>query len=230
MIRIDKYVRQGFEWPLNIVFTLFEFAGEPIPAQKELPPDLERTLMFILQGIKRDRADILLRYYQGKMTTYEIADELGTSHQDAAYDLRTALECIARSTRNMTLIRHGVIACLNRRIKEAYSAGYVDGYYIGFKDGENGSKPEHDVLSIEAMDLSVRATNCLLRAQFSTAEEVACADSLRIAKIRNLGHKAAEEVYFKLKELGLDPKWDMVSFSKATAEINREKYYAKKKE
>lgn len=230
MIRIDKYVRRGYEWPLNIFFTLFEFAGEPIPAQKELPLDLERTLMFILQDIKKDRANILLRYYQGKMTTYEIADELGVSHQDAAYDLRTALECIARSPRNMTLLRYGIISCLDRRIKEAYSAGYTDGYYIGYSDCKHDMSPSDEVLLIEEMDLSVRASNCLLRAQFSTAEEVACADSRRIAKIRNLGHKAAEEVYFKLKELGLDPKWDMVSFSKATAEINREKYHAKKKE
>lgn len=229
MPRINMYERQNVEWPLNLVYTIFAFAGDDtIP--ESLPPDIERTLIFVVCGLRKDRGNILMMYYHEHMTTYEIAEDLGTSHQDAAYDLRTALEAIANSPRNMMMLRHGIIACLDRRIREAYDAGYADAYYIGYKDGESHAEPEYNTLDIHGMDLSVRSTNCLLRANFRTAEEVACADSRRIALIRNLGRNAAEEIYFKLKALGFEPKWDLVGFSKAMNAIAHEKYTKQKKE
>lgn len=228
MPRIDMYERQKVEWPLNLVYTIFAFAGDDM-IPETLPPDIERTLIFVVCGLKQSYGNVLMMYFHEHMTTYDIAEDLGTSHQDAAYDLRTALEVIANSPRNMMMLRHGIIACIDRRIREAYDAGYSDAYYIGYKDGEHSAEPEYTTLDIHGMDLSVRATNCLLRAQFRTAEEVACADSRRIALIRNLGHKAAEEVYFRLKELGFEPKWNLVGFSKAVNEISREKYTKSKK-
>lgn len=60
--------------------------------------------------------------------------------------------------------------------------------------------------TVEELDLSVRAFNCLKRAGINTVEEL-CQRTLKdMIKVRNLGRKSLEEVRSKLEALGLSFK------------------------
>ena len=58
--------------------------------------------------------------------------------------------------------------------------------------------------SIDDLDFSVRAYNCLKRANIHTLQDLVSKDEDEIMKIRNLGKKSLKEVLDKIKELGLD--------------------------
>ena len=62
--------------------------------------------------------------------------------------------------------------------------------------------------SIEDLDFSVRAYNCLKRAGIHTLQDLINKSENDMMKIRNLGKKSLKEVLDKIKELGLDLKED----------------------
>ena len=71
------------------------------------------------------------------------------------------------------------------------------------------SEPEDDKMekvmemTIEDLDLSVRAYNCLKRAGINTVAELVQRNQEDMMKVRNLGKKSLEEVEQKLQALGL---------------------------
>jgi len=58
-------------------------------------------------------------------------------------------------------------------------------------------------MTIEELDLSVRAYNCLKRANINTVAELVTRNQEDMMKVRNLGRKSLEEVEQKLQALGL---------------------------
>ena len=58
-------------------------------------------------------------------------------------------------------------------------------------------------MTIEELDLSVRAYNCLKRAGINTVAELVQRNQEDMMKVRNLGRKSLEEVEQKLEALGL---------------------------
>lgn len=58
-------------------------------------------------------------------------------------------------------------------------------------------------MTVEELDLSVRAYNCLKRAGINTVEDLIQRTEEDMMKVRNLGKKSLEEVVNKLKSLGL---------------------------
>ena len=71
------------------------------------------------------------------------------------------------------------------------------------------AEPEDDKMekvmemTIEDLDLSVRAYNCLKRAGINTVAELVQKNQEDMMKVRNLGKKSLEEVEQKLALLGL---------------------------
>jgi DNA-directed RNA polymerase subunit alpha len=61
-------------------------------------------------------------------------------------------------------------------------------------------------MNIDELELSVRSYNCLKRAGINTVQELTNKTAEDMMKVRNLGRKSLEEVYAKLKELGLHLK------------------------
>ena len=59
------------------------------------------------------------------------------------------------------------------------------------------------VTSIDDLDFSVRAYNCLKRAGVNTLGDLTSKSELEMMKIRNLGKKSLKEVIDKIKEMGL---------------------------
>ena len=61
-------------------------------------------------------------------------------------------------------------------------------------------------MTIEELDLSVRAYNCLKRAGINNVAELVLKNQEDMMKVRNLGRKSLEEVEQKLNGLGLNLK------------------------
>lgn len=61
-------------------------------------------------------------------------------------------------------------------------------------------------MNIDELELSVRSYNCLKRAGINTVQELTNKTADDMMKVRNLGRKSLEEVFAKLKELGLKLK------------------------
>ena len=68
---------------------------------------------------------------------------------------------------------------------------------------EDDQKEKVLEMSIDELELSVRSYNCLKRAGTNTVEELTNKTPDDMMKVRNLGRKSLDEVYAKLKELGL---------------------------
>ena len=61
-------------------------------------------------------------------------------------------------------------------------------------------------MNIDELELSVRSYNCLKRAGINTVQELTNRTAEDMMKVRNLGRKSLDEVFAKLKELGLQLK------------------------
>ena len=68
---------------------------------------------------------------------------------------------------------------------------------------EDDQKEKVLEMSIDELELSVRSYNFLKRAGINTVEELTNKTPDDMMKVRNLGRKSLDEVYAKLKELGL---------------------------
>lgn len=66
--------------------------------------------------------------------------------------------------------------------------------------------PELDKVKIDVLDLSVRASNCLKRANIYTLADLTERTEDDLAKIRNLGKKSVDEIIEKLRKEGYDLK------------------------
>jgi len=74
---------------------------------------------------------------------------------------------------------------------------------VTFADQEEDNKGKALDMTIEELDLSVRAYNCLKRAGINTIGELVQRNQEDMMKVRNLGRKSLEEVEQKLEALGL---------------------------
>lgn len=89
-----------------------------------------------------------------------------------------------------------------------YRKGYVAGYRDGLKAASQGKQAEQTVgnlpdLPIDAIPISARARNCLIRAGCSYTSDVAKMEEYKIATMRNLGFKSAAEIARWLDEQGI---------------------------
>ncbi|MBQ7487017.1 MAG: DNA-directed RNA polymerase subunit alpha [Clostridia bacterium] len=74
---------------------------------------------------------------------------------------------------------------------------------IGFNEKEDDHREKVLEMTIEELDLSVRAYNCLKRAGINSVAELVQKNQEDMMKVRNLGKKSLEEVEQKLATLGL---------------------------
>ena len=74
---------------------------------------------------------------------------------------------------------------------------------VDFNEPEDNKMEKVQEMTIEELDLSVRAYNCLKRANINTVAELVQRNEEDMMKVRNLGRKSLEEVEQKLAALGL---------------------------
>ncbi len=71
------------------------------------------------------------------------------------------------------------------------------------QEGAQDGTEDTEEMSIEDLDLSVRAFNCLKRANINTVGQLIQMTVEDMMKVRNLGQKSWEEINLKLSQLGL---------------------------
>ena len=74
------------------------------------------------------------------------------------------------------------------------------------KDRDEVVKAQVLEMTIEELDMSVRAFNCLKRAGIHTVEDLINRSEEDMIKVRNLGKKSLEEVIQKLQSVGFELK------------------------
>ena len=74
---------------------------------------------------------------------------------------------------------------------------------VNYNEPELDNRDKVLEMTIEELDLSVRAFNCLKRASINTVGELVQKNQEDMMKVRNLGKKSLEEVEQKLQALGL---------------------------
>ncbi len=74
---------------------------------------------------------------------------------------------------------------------------------VDYNEPESDNKDKVLEMTIEELDLSVRAYNCLKRAGINSVAELVQRNQEDMMKVRNLGRKSLEEVEQKLEALGL---------------------------
>ena len=77
---------------------------------------------------------------------------------------------------------------------------------VDYNEPESDNRDKVLEMTIEELDLSVRAFNCLKRAGINTVAELVQRNQEDMMKVRNLGKKSLEEVEQKLVALGLSLK------------------------
>ena len=70
------------------------------------------------------------------------------------------------------------------------------------KQNVDDSKTKALEMSIDELEFSVRAYNCLKRANINTLQDLTQKSENEMMKIRNLGKKSLKEVIDKVKEMG----------------------------
>ena len=202
-----------------------------IEKQTSVYLDVDYSRVDVMNGIStaiamlsdQEQKMIIMRYRY-----HYTLEELG-NHFDLTSE--RARQIIARALRKLTvkpkrmLITEGLEGYIkfeakriaNCKIKIALHQEYMRGYEKGIaslsrrnEDNEDVTEDKSDSVLVQDLNLSVRTTNCLVRANLDTLEKLLEVDSPeQIMKIRNLGKKSAGEVAKRLNELDLiDTAWN----------------------
>ena len=96
----------------------------------------------------------------------------------------------------------------NKNALKLYKKGGLQRLALAITEKTEDPKTKALETSIEDLDFSVRAYNCLKRAGVHTLQDLVNKSENDMMKIRNLGKKSLKEVLDKIKELGLDLRED----------------------
>ena len=173
-----------------------------------------------------------------------LSDEIGTIHLDASFSP------VRKVAYNVEQARVGQMTNYDKLILEvwtdgsvtpedaiAYSAKIIKDQilvFINFDEqtsGENGlgandggDVNENLFKSIDDLELSVRATNCLRSANISTVGELVQRSENEMLKTKNFGKKSLDEIKFVLVEMGLDFGMKVDSFDKKYQDWKRKQH------
>ncbi len=105
------------------------------------------------------------------------------------------------------------VVSLSGKIIEEHIHMFIDlveetNSYNILRDSEKTEQSRVLEMSIEDMDLSVRSSNCLRRANILTVEDLVKKSKDDMLKVKNLGSKSLDEIIKKLQSYGLDLRND----------------------
>ena len=219
-------------WPQNLMEDLEIEPAEPLELLGQAG-NIE-VAMLMSNMPDNEKECIRMRYMQG-MTYQEMAKKFGKSHERVRQVTHRALRRL-RHPRLAGVIRHGVMWYIDQRVQERaemlvaetkakLEADYqkkveeiASSYEAAMKARDESREAKVAAMSIEELDLSVRAYNCVKRALWNQVG--ASCDTVGdlitkfptyddACKIRNMGAKSLKEVSEKLRELGIEwPKME----------------------
>lgn len=210
------------DWPKNLIADIFsseEEADKIIGNRSDY--DVITSVMIGVTSLSNSiQHDVLMRYYHDKKSLNGVGQELGKSPERIRQIKAKALRLLRHPSR-VNLLRNNIhdilevdLATANQRIADltTHYEGEIDRLKEVIKNNGTEIPPREPVqameelyyMDIEKLDLSVRAYNCLARANIKNVSQIISAfQEDKIYAIRNMGRRSVEEVYLKLTSLGI---------------------------
>ena len=202
--------KQSFsEFPFNLLLAVKGSSAIVLPCS--ITKDIQAGIAYAISTLGNKESSILLQRFNLNQTLCEIAEQLDCSISEIEYLEVNALKKLRHPSR-WNFIQYGIVGFLKLRAVTAYNKGYAQGYSAGYTycttDQQHPSAHNHSPgnihnLPIENMGLSSRAYHCLKSAGYLYVHDIAELDSTKIARIRGLGARSANEVALALQKLGL---------------------------
>lgn len=206
--------RKEFEYPLNLVYTLFgdDETVDIDYIEKNLKEMVLPTLLFDISSDRERR--IFLSYWKDKKTLEQIGREENITRER----VRQITNKIVRKLRHparLAKMRYGEevkkmqddITSLKKDLAEQLSKYKSIKSKLEqleeSKEEKEEFKKELFNTDIRNLELSVRSYHCLKRAGITTIGELTQKTEEELMRIRNLGRKTLKEVIQKLSEIGL---------------------------
>ena len=183
-------------YPRNMLMTLVEGTIE----MPEITDDIMAGIEYVLSELTEREREVLRQRYEERKTYTAIADSLGVCKSRIPQNEHHAFRAM-RYKRNMGFLLYG---------KEGFAARH---YIFTFPNEPIPEPPVPDpaayIITIEALDLSVGATNRLLRAGLGTVKDLINLSSENILTIKGLSQNNRIEIARKLYTIGFrDMAWD----------------------
>ena len=175
-------------WPENLLRRLFK-DGDYDEWKNQIPPDFDASFKFILEETLTEREIyILYSFFRDHIPMRFIGQRYGIQGERCRQISERAIRKIRHPSR-LKYIKYG-LAEVERRQKE--------------------TSKEIPIIQqpIEDLEFSVKAYNCLKRANVRSIEELTALSRFDLLKIRNMGIKTIAEVETKLKDKGLSLRSD----------------------
>ena len=224
MIDRKAYARNNIraaEYPYNLL--------DAIKGQTDLIPpenmtdDRSRGLQYALSTLEPREYEILMFRYEQCLTLPEIGAYYDRSPERIRQIEQKALRKLRMPSR-WNYIKLGVAGYWQFRKKAYYDQGYTHGYKAGYDMGKNDERAGREQayaenpdmnLTIENLNLSTRAFQCLRKLGCHRIGDVAEKRADDIWRTRNMGRITANEIAQALKEHGIhNTDWDQFILAK----------------
>lgn len=199
---LKHIVRDAYEWPYNLIAQILNNEGE-LP--ENLPYDIEPSLYFVLLDLTERENKVIAMYYRDGKTMRAIGKELCVTVERVRQIIVKSLRKLSCPNR-IAYIQHGIKNLMKYKLEEEHKVGYALGYKQAQKDMRD-NPPDYAIrrnVDLEEMDLSVRAFNCLCRANLRTSDDIARCGYSDLIKIRNLGRHTLNEIIRVMDSLGYE--------------------------
>ena len=206
---MSKVPTLDLPYPYNLLTDVLSQAF----TEENAPADVAIAVEFVLLGLTEKERKILHSRYINRMTLQAIGEEMGVTYErirQILSEVRFKLRHPSRSS----ILKNGIAGTIELAKQQGYDAGYVKGCEDGFAKGFAAAKAElagekhyerpSDAWPIEDLNLSVRAYNCLVRANIRTVQQISVMSYDDLYRIRNMGLKSLNEIVQKMADLGYD--------------------------
>ena len=215
-LRGDRSDVSGIDWPYNLLQQIGMDDDDPLDHMSD---EAELLLVMSLRNMtEREKKVIILRYFEQK-TLKEVGEIIGVQQERVR-------QIEAKAIRKMRwndchyILTHGIKAYIDKRVdekvneilkarKEELEEEYKEklaSAYIRDDDDRRTAKAKLLATTIEEMDMSVRAYNCLKRACINKLSDFSKMTYDDLLGIRNLGSKCVKEVLQRLMDFGVTLK------------------------
>ena len=183
-----------------------------------IDPDIIADFNVILVRLTPREEEFIKLFYKDNLTLEKIGKEHNITRERVRQITAKALRRIKsliynynRRKEQEMIIQANTLATEDLIIKrqlllDEYKKTHNYTEEMKFYFGEIKNQALNDTTSIESLELSIRAENCLRRAGIKTIDDLCQKTETEMIKIRNLGRKSLKEVKDKLNARGRDFK------------------------
>lgn len=176
-----------FKYPQNLVYDVL---GKTSDA-----PDIDASVEYILTARLTEREKSMLKMrYKDLMTYNEISKKYNLT-ANRIVQIIAKVQRKLRHPKNSKYLTLGVAGIM---------ANEKEKLLMKLQENKKQGKKLAEHYTIDALDLSIRSTNCLLRAGLKTAGDILNLERDELMKVRNIGKRSYDEIVDRLEALGFD--------------------------